>query len=133
MIRPLVQLEGEPAGVGTGRIGELAEAVTLEQFAEHVAMSLPQTHHGVRIAGDPQRAVRTVAVCGGAGDSFLSAAADADVYVTSDLRHHRAQDHLSEDACALIDIAHWASEWPWLEQAAAVVRAAAAVAKCPFH
>lgn len=127
VVRPLVPLEGAPAGVGTGRIGELAEAVTLEQFAEHVAARLPQTHHGVRVAGDPQRSVRTVAVCGGAGDAFLSAAAGADAFVTSDLRHHRAQDHLAADACALIDIAHWASEWPWLEQAAAVVRAAAAV------
>ncbi len=127
VVRPLVQLEGESAGVGTGRIGELAEAVTLEQFAEHVAVSLPHTHHGVLVAGDPQRPVRTVAVCGGAGDAFLPAAAGADAYVTSDLRHHRAQDHLTADACALIDIAHWASEWPWLEQAAAVVRTAAAV------
>lgn len=127
VVRPLVPLAGEPAGVGTGRIGQFAEAVTLEQFAEHVAVSLPQTHHGVRVAGDPQRLVRTVAVCGGAGDAFLPAAAGADAYVTSDLRHHRAQDHLTGDSCALIDIAHWSSEWPWLEQAAAGVRAAAAV------
>lgn len=126
VVRPLVHLDGEAAGVGTGRIGELVESVTLEQFAEHVTMSLPQTHHGVRVAGDPQRSVRTVAVCGGAGDSFLSAAAGADAFVTSDLRHHRAQDHLTDEACALIDVAHWASEWPWLEQAAAVVRAASA-------
>jgi len=63
--------------------------------------------------------VRTVAVCGGAGDSLLgSVGARADVYVTADLRHHRAQDHLAEGGCALIDVAHWASEWPWLQVAA---------------
>jgi dinuclear metal center YbgI/SA1388 family protein len=122
-LRALVAAEGEAAGAGTGRVGTLSEPVTLEQFAEHVAATLPQTHHGVRVAGDPQQLVRTVAVCGGAGDAFLvDAAGRADVYVTADLRHHRAQDHRADGGCALIDVAHWASEWPWLEQAAGVLR-----------
>jgi putative NIF3 family GTP cyclohydrolase 1 type 2 len=46
----------------------------------------------------------------------------ADVYVTSDLRHHRAQDHLVDGGCALVDVAHWASEWPWLPIAADALR-----------
>lgn len=117
-LRPLVPTEGEP-NTGTGRVGELPETLTLEQFAELVATALPQTAHGVRVAGDPMTPVRTVAVCGGAGDGFLAAAAQvADVYVTSDLRHHRALEHLADGGCALIDISHWAGEWPWLEQAA---------------
>ena len=127
MLRPLAPQEGEAADVGTGRMCELVEPVTLEQFAEQVAASLPATRHGVRVAGDPQRTIRTVAVCGGAGDAFLREAAVADAYVTSDLRHHRAQDHLADSACALIDVAHWASEWPWLEQAAAALRSGAAL------
>lgn len=117
-LRPLSPLPGDPR-LGTGRVGVLAESVTLEQFAEHVASVLPATAHGVRVAGDPQRSVRTVAVCGGSGDALLAEAAQiADVYVTSDLRHHRAQDHLAEGGCALLDIAHWAGEWPWLALAA---------------
>ena len=117
-LRPLVPILGQPSA-GTGRVGELPETLTLEQFAESVAAALPATKHGVRVAGDLQTPVRTVAVCGGAGDGFLAdAALAADVYVTSDLRHHRALEHLAEGGCALIDIAHWAGEWPWLEQAA---------------
>ncbi len=104
---------------GTGRIGVLAEPTTLAAFSAVVAAQLPATQHGVRIAGDPHTTVRTVAVCGGAGDSLLdSLGARADVFVTADLRHHRAQDHLAEGGCALIDVAHWASEWPWLQLAA---------------
>lgn len=123
-LRPIDPLAQDPARVGTGRVGELDEAVTLEQFAEHIATVLPATAHGVRVAGDPQATVRTVAVCGGAGDSLLSAAGGvADVYVTSDLRHHRAQDHLAGGGCALIDIAHWAAEAPWLDDAADRLRA----------
>jgi dinuclear metal center YbgI/SA1388 family protein len=121
-LRPLVPVPGE-TGVGTGRVGTLPESVSLASFAEAVAAALPATHHGVRVAGDLDALVRTVAVCGGSGGEFLAdAAAVADVYVTSDLRHHRAQDHLVDGGCALVDVAHWASEWPWLPVAADALR-----------
>ena len=38
---------------------------------QHVARALPQTARGVLVAGDPERAVRRVAVAGGAGDFLL--------------------------------------------------------------
>ncbi|CAM3476103.1 Nif3-like dinuclear metal center hexameric protein [Occultella aeris] len=112
-----------PSGpTGSGRIGDLAEPITLADFAQAVARALPATAHGVRVAGAPGAVVRTVAVSGGSGDAYLdaAAAAGADVYVTADLRHHRASEALAEPgALALIDVAHWASEWPWLPVAAA--------------
>ena len=79
------------AETGSGRIGTVAQT-TLGEFAQRVADVLPQTAQGVRVAGDPDRAVRRVAVCGGAGDFLLDDVrrSDADVYVTSDLRHHPA-------------------------------------------
>lgn len=121
--RPLVPEPGGPPGTGTGRVGRLAAPMTLAAFADRVAAALPSTSHGVRVGGDLDRVVDTIAVCGGAGDAFLGEAArEADVYVTSDLRHHRAQDHLVDGGCALIDTAHWASEWPWLPVAAQALR-----------
>ena len=39
---------------------------------------------------------------------------DADVYVTSDLRHHPATEFLEQGGPALVDVAHWAAEWTWL-------------------
>jgi dinuclear metal center YbgI/SA1388 family protein len=101
---------------GTGRAGVLAAPTTLRAFAERVAEVLPATVHGVRVAGDPDRAVRRVAVCGGAGDFLLDAMArsDADVYLTSDLRHHPASEFLEKGGPALVDVAHWAAEWTWL-------------------
>ncbi len=70
------------------------------------------------------RQVSRVAVCGGAGDSLLDvvAAADVDAYVTADLRHHPADEHQRASDVALIDVAHWASEFPWCTQAADVLR-----------
>ncbi len=120
-LRPLVP-DSRDSSLGTGRIGTLPTSMSLEAFGNLVTGALPATAHGVRVAGDLSSQVRTVAVCGGAGDSFLdAAAAAADVYLTSDLRHHRAQDHLVDGGCALVDVAHWASEWPWLQQAATVI------------
>jgi len=115
---------GPGRGVGIGRIGTLPEPETLAVFTRRVADALPATSWGVRSGGDPQRAVRRVAVSGGAGDSMLhlARAAGVDVYVTADLRHHPATDHLAEPgAPALVDVAHWASEHPWCAQAAAVL------------
>ncbi len=112
---PLMPAAADPA-TGLGRVGELAEAVPLAAFAEQVRDGLPTTAHGVRVGGDLDRVVRRIAVIGGSGSDALAAAAAAgvDVVVTADLKHHNAGDFLAEDGPALVDVAHWASEWPWL-------------------
>ena len=56
---------------------------------------------------------------------------DADVYVTSDLRHHPASEFREQAMLvggpALIDTSHWATEWLWLDVAAEQLRHAAGV------
>lgn len=120
----VVETVSAPDEVGIGKVCDLPEAETLATFVQRVRRGLPATAGGIRVAGDPARPIRRVAVCGGAGDSLLKAAASAgaDVYLTADLRHHPASEHLEGGGPALVDVAHWASEWPWLERAAAVVR-----------
>lgn len=112
------------ATTGTGRVGDV-EATTLADFARTVARALPSTTGGVRVAGDPERAVRRVALVGGAGDFLLDsmASSDVDVYVTSDLRHHPASEFVEKKGPALIDVAHWAAEWTWLPVVEARLRA----------
>jgi dinuclear metal center YbgI/SA1388 family protein len=122
----VVELAGtDDASTGTGRVGELPVSVSLGAFASAVGAALPSTAGGGRVAGDVWREVRRVAVCGGAGGSYLAqaSASGADVYVTADLRHHIAADHLADGGCALIDMPHWATEWPWLPAAADQLRA----------
>ena len=118
---------GDPgsSATGTGRIGTVPDT-TLEEFATAVAAALPATAQGVRVAGDPSRPVRRVALCGGAGDFLLDTVArtDADVYVTSDLRHHPASEFAERGGPALLDVAHWAAEWTWLPVVEARVRRA---------
>ena len=103
--------------VGIGRVGTLPGQHSVATFADLVARVMPPTAAGVRVAGDLNRPVHTVALCGGSGDSLLSAAAGYDVYLTSDLRHHRVLDHLAAGGCPVVDIAHWAAERPWCDQA----------------
>lgn len=111
-------------GAGIGRVGTLPHPTSLRELAERLAEILPQTVSGVRVGGDPNREVSRVALLGGAGDSLLDhpLVRAADVYVTSDLRHHPAQESLELGAAAggpaLIDVAHWASESLWLAGAA---------------
>ena len=93
--------------------------------SQRVAAALPRDRRRRARAGDLDRPIRTVAVSGGAGDAYLDAAtrAGVDAFVTADLRHHPASEHLAAaGAPALVDVAHWASEWPWCEQAAAILR-----------
>lgn len=119
-------LQPPPQPVGIGRIGRLAHPEPLRDFVARVADGLPATTWGVRATGDPDLPVSRVAVCGGAGDSLLGAAVAADVqaYVTADLRHHPADEHRRRSPMALVDVAHWASEYPWCAQAAGVLASA---------
>jgi dinuclear metal center YbgI/SA1388 family protein len=131
-LRPLAPAAGETAGgrpAGLGRVGALSSPMTLGSFASRVARALPATEHGVRIAGDVDAVVQTVAVVGGAGDSLFEEvrAAGVDVFVTADLRHHPASEARERarfdgtDRPYLLDVAHSASEWHWLARAARAV------------
>ncbi|MEU6038253.1 Nif3-like dinuclear metal center hexameric protein [Actinomadura sp. NPDC047616] len=126
-LRPMVPAADDPRR-GLGRVGELPAPLPLREFTARVAAGLPATAWGVRAAGDPGRPVRTVAVCGGAGDSLLDTARalGVDVYLTADLRHHPASEFAEHGGPALIDAAHWATEWPWLADAERRLRAAVA-------
>ena len=113
---------------GLGRVGRLPEPTTLGRLARGLADLLPPTATGVRVSGGYDDQIQTVAVCGGAGDSLLAhpAVLAADVYITADLRHHPASEAREQAMLgggpALVDVSHWASEWLWLERAAAQLR-----------
>ncbi|MEU8886262.1 Nif3-like dinuclear metal center hexameric protein [Streptomyces sp. NPDC048442] len=134
VVRPLVPDPTDPHGRrGLGRICELDHPETVREFAARAAQRLPATAQGIRFAGDPDAVVRTVAVSGGSGDGLFEAvrAAGVDAFLTADLRHHpvseareQAREQASETSpLALVDAAHWATEWPWCEQAAGQLEA----------
>lgn len=121
-IQELAPLATSETAFGIGVIGSIK--TTLGDLALKLNEVLPATATGVRVAGDYAQEISKVALCAGAGDSYLQLAldSDADVYITSDLRHHPAQEILEQAKArskhfGLIDISHWAAEYIWLEQA----------------
>ncbi len=87
----IYQLENKGEVLGLGRIGNIEE-MTLKDFATHVKQALDVT--GVRVVGDMNSIVKKVAVLGGDGNKYFSAAKfkGADVYVTGDMYYHVAHD-----------------------------------------
>lgn len=112
---------------GLGRVGDLPSPLPLRELTERAAAVLPATAWGVRAAGDPDAVVSRLALCGGSGDGLMveAAAAGAQAYLTADLRHHPASE--APAGLALLDAAHWATEWPWLADAARRLSAATTV------
>ena len=121
VVRPLAPDPSDKDGRrGLGRICELDRPLPLREFAARAAARLPATAQGIRVAGDPESTIRTVAVSGGSGDSLFDVvrAAGVDAFLTADLRHHPASEARAHSPLALLDAAHWATEWPWCELAA---------------
>jgi len=119
----LTPLIAKQEAFGHGVVGTLNESQSLASFAKRVSDCLPDVARKVSFAGKADKPIRRVAICSGAGDSFLPSvlASDADVYVTSDLRHHVTLDALEtprpNGQLALIDVSHWAAESLWVSSA----------------
>lgn len=125
-VQPLTPAANGLPEEGIGRVGNLPELTSLSDLAGRLFGILPTVAGGVRVAGDRDGLVRRVAVCGGAGDSLFDAvrAAEADVYITADLRHHpasEAREAAPDGRPYLLDVSHFASEWLWLPAAAAAL------------
>ncbi|NNF03517.1 MAG: Nif3-like dinuclear metal center hexameric protein [Rhodothermales bacterium] len=98
---------------GIGAVGDLPNESSLGDFLRHVCTVLENP--ALRYAGEPAARIRRVAVCGGSGSSFLSAArsAGADVFVTADVTYHTYFDVLNTDGTprmALVDAGHYETE-----------------------
>jgi dinuclear metal center YbgI/SA1388 family protein len=119
----LMPLIPSPHAFGHGVIGNLNDTHSLASFAKRVSSSLTDVARKVSFAGQADKPITRVAICSGAGDSFLpnALASDADVFVTSDLRHHVVLDALEtprpNGQLALIDVSHWAAESLWVSSA----------------
>jgi dinuclear metal center YbgI/SA1388 family protein len=87
----LYPLENKGEELGLGRIGTVDE-MSLREFAEHVKKVFDVK--AVRVVGNLEDKVKKVAVLGGDGNKYFSAAKfrGADVYITGDLYYHTAHD-----------------------------------------
>ena len=111
----LIRLENKRLDIGLGRVGQLEQTVSLQQFAEQVKIKLHLP--ALKLVGELQQQVKRVAVCGGTGMSLFSAAVrqGADCLVTADIKFHEAQRARAEGV-ALIDAGHFATEQIMVEE-----------------
>ncbi len=100
--------------IGIGRIGSLEKQTSLIQFAETVKEKLALNH--LRITGNMDMPIETIAVCTGSGGSLVDAflRSNADAYVTGDIKYHEAR-LIEENSKALIDVGHFGSEFMAVE------------------
>ncbi|WP_027124409.1 Nif3-like dinuclear metal center hexameric protein [Gelidibacter mesophilus] len=94
--------------IGMGMVGELPNEMTTEEFLDFVKqkMNVSFIKHSKLI----KTKVKRIAVLGGSGSFAIAAArsANADVFITADLKYH---DFFSaEDQIILADIGHYESE-----------------------
>ncbi len=92
-----------------GRVGYLDSPVELEDFKSLVKSILGC--RSIRSLGNPQDTINCVALCTGSGGEGIYSAfrSGADVYVTSDIKHHEAQLAF-ELGINLIDAGHFETE-----------------------
>jgi len=107
---PLKPLRRSALGnAGLGRIGEMRDAVRLEEVASSVKERLGL--NAIRVMGNYDAELRTVAICAGSGGDLLEDAFNygADLYMTGDIKYHHARK-AEELGIALIDFGHFSSE-----------------------
>lgn len=113
-LNAIATFEGD--GLPLGRIGELKEPTSLDDFAKKVknALECPFV-----LVSDGDREVRRVAVLGGDGKSFVSAAiaAGADTFVSGRIDYHSMTDapDLIGASINLIEAGHFYTEFPVCE------------------
>jgi dinuclear metal center YbgI/SA1388 family protein len=101
-------VENSSTKFGMGAVGELPEPISLKAFLGRLKRKLQA--ESVRYTGGLNQKIKRVAVCGGSGADLMEQAiqADADVFVTADVRYHPF--HTSVKRIALVDAGHWETE-----------------------
>ncbi len=92
---------------GIGRIGELEAPILMSDYIERVKQNLNIKH--ARFIGTQDKFVKRVAVVGGSGSGYASAAkrAKADLYITGDMGFHDGCDAL-DLGLNILDVGHHA-------------------------
>ena len=104
-----IKLYGTGSKFGLGRIGELEKPLRISKIVEKVKKATGAKAFG--IVGDDKRLVRKAAVCAGSCGKIINSviAADCDMYLTGELKHHQALA-AQEAGLTCICLSHTVSE-----------------------
>lgn len=115
----LGNVEGAAHGLCAGELSEMSLSELTWLVSERLGGC-------VRAYGEPSRAVRRIAVLGGAGEDFASEARalGADAYITGEMAYHKALSAVDEGLCVL-EAGHAATENPGVDALAKALQNAA--------
>lgn len=115
-ISPLVGEETD----SIGRMAELKEEVAFSDFCERVKKVLGID--SLKIVGDKEKKIKTVAICNGGGADFVYDAKDkgADLYISGDFKYHHAR-FCYENDMALLELTHYDAEIIFVEALAQMI------------
>lgn len=118
----LKNIEG-PSEKLMGSIGQFDQEIMFSQAGKLVAEALDLPENYLRIIGDPEKMIKTVALCTGAGGGFLedAVAYGCDMMITGDVKFDQAQ-YAKAAGIALIDAGHYGTEKIFAENFAAQLR-----------
>ncbi|HEX4877804.1 MAG TPA: Nif3-like dinuclear metal center hexameric protein [Chitinophagaceae bacterium] len=104
----IIPLVNKYQGFGAGVVGELTTAMEEKKFITRLkkVFGVPVVRHSA-LTGKP---VKKVAICGGAGSFLISKAlaAEADAYITADMKYHEFFD--ANGKLLIADVGHYESE-----------------------
>lgn len=106
--------ETELVREGLGKVGSLPRVMSLSECAALVKKRFELQH--VKIFGNPDDEVETVAILPGSGGSEIPSALahDADVFITGDISHHEGLD-ANMQGLSIIDAGHYGIEKIFIE------------------
>lgn len=106
-------VDATQTGLGYGRVGSLAPALTLEQLLAKIQDRLDPPELIYSPAVDLGQTIERVAVLGGSGASYIDAVCKtgAQVYLTADCKFHQFQEARDRNLI-LVDAGHYATERP---------------------
>jgi dinuclear metal center YbgI/SA1388 family protein len=104
----ITTLENRNQNIGLGMVGELEESMNEREFLAYLKnkMNAKCIRHSTFL----NKNIKKIAVLGGSGSFAIDAAknADADVFITADLKYH--DFFTAENSLLLVDIGHYESE-----------------------
>ena len=106
----MILLQNEGKSYGLGRVGDLAQPLSANDFISMIKSVLRVNH--LNAAGAvSDKMIKRVAVCGGSGATLSSRAValGADVFITGDVKYHEAQAAV-DNGLIIIDAGHFPTE-----------------------
>lgn len=95
----IIEPRADNPAYGQGRLVQLTQPAPAAEIINRIKAFLQLDH--VRLAGDPQKEIQTVALCAGAGSSVICGV-DADLYLTGEMGHHYVLAAEQEGRCVVL-------------------------------